>query len=195
MDVRDLAPALIAFSDLIRQISDVIGSEHNIKVMLNADSIRRGSFDITFLLDINILEQAKLFMSGAEESGLKDLMEVLGWGGTATAGVFSLIKRIRGRKITGITSESDEQATVHLSDEESLIIKQKLLNVYLNVDCRKSIEKIVAPVSQEGIDSFEIRDANDKDNEKPIERIEKQSLSISKLPKLLLSPMKNATNQ
>jgi hypothetical protein len=87
MDVRDLAPALIAFSDLIRQISDVIGSEHNIKVMLNADSIRRGSFDITFLLDINILEQAKLFMSGAEESGLKDLMEVLGWGGTATAGV------------------------------------------------------------------------------------------------------------
>ncbi|WP_156804645.1 hypothetical protein [Selenomonas sp. F0473] len=52
----------------------------------------------------------------------------------------------------------------------------------MNVDCRKSIEKIVAPVSQEGIDSFEIRDANDKDNEKPIERIEKAELVNFKAP-------------
>jgi hypothetical protein len=185
MDVRDLAPALIAFSDLVRQIGDVIGSEHSIKVMLNADSIRRGSFDITFLLDVNILEQAKLFMSGAEESGLKAFMELLGWtslAGGVGMGIFSLIKKVRGRRITAITHENDKTSTLHFTDNTTITVINNLLNVYLNVDCRKSVEKIVAPLARSGIDSFEIRDANDSANKTPLERIGKEELANFKAP-------------
>ena len=50
MDVRDLAPALIAFADLVESVNNVLKGEQKIKVMLNQDSLQRGSFDITFIL-------------------------------------------------------------------------------------------------------------------------------------------------
>ena len=70
MDVRELAPALIAFADLVKYASRAINLDKNIKVMLNQDSLKKGSFDITFLLDTSLLDQAKLFMQGAADTGL-----------------------------------------------------------------------------------------------------------------------------
>lgn len=52
MEIRELVPALLAFSDLIENANRVLGGDRKIKVMLNQDSLKRGSFDITFLLDI-----------------------------------------------------------------------------------------------------------------------------------------------
>ena len=57
MDVRDLAPALIAFADLVESVNNVLDGEQSIKVMLNQDSLQRGSFDITFILNMGILDQ------------------------------------------------------------------------------------------------------------------------------------------
>ena len=102
MAARELAPALIAFAEFVSNAGKAIGCEQNIKVMLNQDSLNKGSFDITFILNMSILEQAKLFVEGSKSTGLDDLMAILGYvantGGTAVVvkSIFDLISTIIG---------------------------------------------------------------------------------------------------
>ena len=184
MDVRDLAPALLAFADLVKNASRAIGLNKNVKVMLNQDSLKKGSFDITFLLDINLLEQAKLFVQGAEEIGLRDLMDILGWGttiGSITGGVFGIIKYIKGRPIKGIKHLTKADAQITLSDGTTMELTENALKVLLDYECRKSIERVIEPVQKPGIDRFEIRDPN-VSGKTAIEIIDKESVEAFKTP-------------
>lgn len=80
MSVRELAPALLAFAHLVENSYRAIGGKDSVKVLLNQDSLRKGSFDITFLLNLDLLQQVKLFVASSKDVGLDDLMTVLGWG-------------------------------------------------------------------------------------------------------------------
>ena len=62
MDVRGLAPALIAFADLVKYASRAINLDKNIKVMLNQDSLKKGSF--YFLAGYEPLGTSKAFHAG-----------------------------------------------------------------------------------------------------------------------------------
>ncbi len=183
MDVRDLAPALIAFADLVDNANRVIGGKNKIRVYLNGDSINKGSFDITYLLDGGLLQQAKLFVGLAEENGLAELMTILGWGETVTKcsaaiyGIFTLVKKVRGRKLSGIRHLEDETAEIRLSDGEKVTTSENTLKVFLDVNCRINLEKVIEPVKQDGIDSFELRDPDHANDKQPLEIITKNETS------------------
>ena len=177
MDVRSLAPALIAFADLVDNANRVIGGENRIRVLLNEDSIQKGSFDITFLFETGLMQQARLFVGLAEQTGLAALMEVLGWGVTGVTvvgGIFSLIKHVRSRKLSGIRQIENNKAEISLEDGEKIITTENTLKVFLDVNCRVSIEKIIEPVTKEGIDSFELRDPDNVKDKQPLEIVTKK---------------------
>nr|DAU13126.1 MAG TPA: hypothetical protein [Caudoviricetes sp.] len=187
MDVRDLAPALIAFADLVESVNHVLEGEQQIKVLLNQDSLQRGSFDITFILNMGILDQVSLFVSDAKENGLDDLMTVLGWGenakwvgGVILGGVFSLLKYIGKRKIREVEEKDDQRAEIVLDDGERVITTKNAANVIINVNCRLNIEKVVQPLIQSGIDAFELRDPNKREDKNPIETIAKKEVEYFK---------------
>ena len=184
MDVRDLAPSLLAFADLVNDVNKAIGGEQKIQVLLNQDSLQRGSFDITTILQCSILEQAKLFMSMADENGLTAVMDILGWGaqGAGTAGgIFSLIKWIRGRKIKDAESK-ENKFILHLDEGEVIVTTNNIMKVYLNADCRRSIEKVLTPLHSEGIESFELRNPDCPQNKEAIESIAKADAHYFKAP-------------
>ncbi|MFR5492946.1 hypothetical protein [Dialister invisus] len=187
MDVRDLAPSLIAFADLVENVNHVIGGEKEIKVLVNQDSIKKGSFDITFLLNTNILEEAAVLVGMAQQNGLADLLTILGWAqsmGSAgvITGIFPLIKRIGYRTIDGIKKIKDKKAEITLSDGDKITTKQNTVNVLLNVDCRVSIEKIIQPVKKNaGIDGFELRNP-DEQGKDAIERVTKSEATMFDAP-------------
>ncbi|MBR4909387.1 MAG: hypothetical protein IKZ43_10295 [Acidaminococcaceae bacterium] len=177
MDVRSLAPALIAFADLVDNVNRVIGGENRIRVLLNEDSIQKGSFDITFLLETGLMQQAKLFVGLVEQTGLAALMEVLGWGvtgATVVGGIFTLIKHVRSRKLSGIQRIENNKSEISLEDGEKIITTENTLKVFLDVNCRVSIEKIIEPVTKEGIDSFELRDPDNVKDKQPLEIVTKK---------------------
>ena len=48
--LNDLAPALLAFAELVKRANVLVGNTQPVRLMLNADSIKRGSFDVTLEL-------------------------------------------------------------------------------------------------------------------------------------------------
>lgn len=185
MDVRELAPALLAVSDLVGNAHRALGGKQKIRVLLNQDSIRQGSFDLMLILDMNILEQAQMLVGFGEETGLSELMMVLGWG-TVTfevgKGVFWLIKTIGNRIIKAIKHNSDKTVELMLDDNEKLCVSEQTLKVYLDVECRISIERIIKPLQEKGIDSFEIRNPEKPEDKEPLVRVEKEEVLFFAAP-------------
>lgn len=183
MEVTDLAPALLALGNLIKRTNTVIGNKQAVRVLLKADDIRRGSFDITLLLDYNLLEEAKLFMGLAEDTGLKDLMDVLGMGITAKESIFWLIKLIGFKKIRKAEKQADHVKII-LEDNRIITVTQNVYNVFMDFEARTLIEKVVAPVKKEGIQGFEIRNPDDYNDSKPTVSVDKGSVACFAAPAL-----------
>lgn len=185
MSVRDLAPALLAFAHLVENSYRAIGGKDSVKVLLNQDSLRKGSFDITFLLNLDLLQQVKLFVASSRDVGLDDLMTVLGWGatiGSAGKGIFWLIQKIRGRRIQSITSDEEDKTKITMEDGEIIETTKGTIKVFLDVDCRVSLEEVMKPLQENGIESVELRNPDDTEDKAPLVRIPKEDAAIFKAP-------------
>ena len=187
MDINTLAPALMSLGQLIASANMAIGGENKIRVLMNHDSINQGSFDITLLLDVSFAEQMKLLVGAAQNSGIADLMNVLGWGGTAggiCSGIFQLIQMVKGRDIKNVSTKSDNIVEIHLSDNETILTTSNTLKVYMDIDSRKYVEGVIKPIQYEGISNFEIRDPKNLNNKDAYVSINKKEVAYFKAPSL-----------
>lgn len=157
MDINDLAPALLAFAELVKRANVLVGNTQPVRLMLNADSIKRGSFDVTLELIYSGLDQIKLLMGAAEDIGLKALSDALGIGATIKDGVFWLIQAIGNKKILNVSETDDNKVSITLNDNAKIIVNQNTYNVFMDHEARSSITKVIEPVKKEGIEGFEIR--------------------------------------
>ncbi len=192
MDVRDLAPALLAFADLVNKANTIIGGEHAVKVLLNQDSIQKGSFDVTMLLDMNVLDQARLLVGVANDNGLSELLTVLGWGETVVgatvpvvAGIFQLVQAMAGSEPTCIQHRDDGYVGITLANNTVIVTGESTLNLYLNVDARKDLEQVTKPVDGNKINSFELRNPDKPDVREAIVSITSKDLPSFKSPDIV----------
>lgn len=132
MDVRDLAPALLAIGQLFDAANAIINRDAaQIKVEVRATS--RGSFEIDFQLVQTLTRQLVGLLSGDEITAAIHLKElVVGTVILGTAGCVSLItliKKLRGRKPDKLEKLDAEHVRVTI-DGESMIVPLKLLRLY-----------------------------------------------------------------
>lgn len=184
MDINDLAPALLAFADLVKRANVLVGNTQPVRLMLNADSIKRGSFDVTLELIYSGLDQIKLLMGAAEDIGLKALSDALGIGATIKEGVFWLIQAIGNKKILNVSETDDNKVAINLNDNSKIIINQNTYNVFMDHEARSSITKVMEPVKKEGIEGFEIRNPYNYKDKKPSFKVVKDDLQLYETPEL-----------
>lgn len=184
MDINDLAPALLAFAELVKRANVLVGNTQPVKLMLNADSIKRGSFDVTLELIYSGLDQIKLLMGTAEDIGLKALTDALGIGVTIKEGVFWLIKAIGCRKIIGVSETDDNKISITLNDNAKIIVNQNTYNVFMDHEARSSITKVMEPMKKDGIEGFEIRNPKNYEDKKPSFQVVKDDLELYETPEL-----------
>jgi len=158
MDVRDLAPALVAFADLFTAVNrEVNGDAADVRVQVNA-SFKAGSFGIDLVATQHLLSQLKDIFSSTGASAISNAGGILGLiGMTASAGIglIQLLRSLKGRKPVRIEQQGDI-ARVWITQTETLEVERDVIRLYRSSVVRTSLEKVVSPLEREGIDDFGI---------------------------------------
>lgn len=174
MDVSVLGPALMALGTLVNEANKIINNDNStIAVKVNAD-FQKGSFEIQLDVIRTLADQLQSLFTN--HISVEQLLEYLGLGATVQSivggpSVIDVIKWVKKRKIDKAIKNDDRTATLVIQDE-SVTVNIDVLNIYMSVPVRESLNAMVAPTKRSGIDSFEVR--NGKDYKSPTQVISKE---------------------
>lgn len=159
MDVRELAPALIALSNLLERSNRIAfpnGPEVRVSVK---GSFKGGSFGVDLIAIQDIAQQIIDLFAGKEATAVANLLAVLGaigLIGTGSGSLVALIKWLRGRKPTTISFEGDKTIFELVDDEniEKFEVNPLAGKLYQSRVVRQSLASVIKPLERDGIDLF-----------------------------------------
>lgn len=169
MDVRDLAPALLAFGAFIEACNrELNGESASVSVRVRSD-FKGHSFAIDFDLVQTLLEQAKTLFGANRLTSPEAII-------SAAIGAITLLKLLKGRKPTGTTIEIDRVRISVDGDYEEVEATKESVRIIRNRSARRALEAFLKPVEKEGIDHVDITHSSGH------ERITKQDVPYLKAP-------------
>ena len=163
IDVKDLAPSLMALGELIQAANaEINGEQARIAVKLQAT--KKGSFEVNMTLVQSFGAQALLLIDSlaGHKDGIaaaKDLADIIFKVGTGTAavggGFFALIKWLRGRKPDKVEAKGGDTYirigdTYFVTDTQAVALAE-------NLQVREQARNLVAVLSTDGIDQISTR--------------------------------------
>jgi len=154
IDARDLAPALLAFADLVDEAAPLIDPNlPRISVRVRPD-FQKGSFEVHLEL-ANLYAKFVSLFSGPDAQAWSSFFQIIGLSGVA--GVFQLAKHSKGRKPTKVTIERKETVTITFEGDDPITVDNRVWQLFQNIRARKAIEKIMSPLIERGFNLFKIR--------------------------------------
>lgn len=160
IDVRELAPALLAFGDVVEQANATLNQGRaSVSLRVNA-SFKSGCFGIDFSLVQSLISQmAGLFKDPAVVSA-KEVTQSLGFvyaqGAAAAGGVLYVIKWLRNRPIKRVVLLDNGRARIEL-DDDRLETEQRTIALLRNFKLRQALEAaVVKPLERDGFESVAI---------------------------------------
>lgn len=183
MDIKDLAPALLALGELFDDANKLLNGE-KVKVAVNIKATSPGSLNIDFSLVQDILDQARnLFGSDGATAivNAKELLGLLFLGcGGGGIGLFKLISWIRGRKIKSVTKIEDGKFKIEVEDGEIKITNEREIKLFSSISIRKRVEAIVKPLKNEGVEKIKFIGAQDH----KVSEVNKEQVDYFEAPKI-----------
>lgn len=157
IDARDLAPALIAFAELVDQSAPIVDESFPHLTVRVRSGFEKGSFEI-FLEVATLYDKFINLFTSPDLQALAMLLAILGINGAP--GLFQLIQKSKGRKpksITNITIEGNNHTIIIFGDDEKITVEEKVWKLFQNIDIRRTVEKILSPLNEKGFDLFKIK--------------------------------------
>lgn len=163
MDVAQLAPSLLALSDLVKDANRLAnGDRAAIRVLVNADLAQR-CFELNVELVQTIWETVKLLIADDRVRSAKEIAEWLGLIGGPTVGLFVLIRRLKGKKAQSVAvlrvGEGDNLIEIRIEGEaDPIVVSEAVYTLYANTKTRQKAIAVLNPLRTEGYDTLEFRE-------------------------------------
>lgn len=151
MEVRELAPALLAFAELFRDGNAILHPDDP-PVSLHVQATERGSFDVYLVLVQEGVERVVDFFTSDGADALVNLKEyVVGAG----VGLFWLIKQVRARKVIGAAPSGEAGSIVLvLDDGTTFTVAAPVYELYRRPTVRRHARQVVGPLNRPGINEL-----------------------------------------
>lgn len=156
MDVRELAPALLAAGDLLDAATRALhGDRVRARTEVHA-SFRTGSFGIDFALAADWVRAVRDLFAGESATASANALAILGALGLLArqgrVGLLQLLGRLRGRRIQHV--DMGQRSARLYVDKDIIEVELAVLTLLRDVQVRQALEKLLEPLGRDGIDSF-----------------------------------------
>lgn len=156
IEVRDLAPALLALGDVFQAASDVLNGDR-VRTAVRVKATEAACFEIDLSVAQTIKDTVSSLLKLASEnkdgiSAAKDLADlILKSTAIAGGGLFALLKFMKGKKPDKIEQRAGD-VHVHVGDNV-FVTNQKTIALAENVTVREGAKKFASVLKNAGIES------------------------------------------
>lgn len=154
MPVRELAPALFALGELFTEASQLAHPDRE-PASLNIKATKGGSFVVDLAIHSpDTWDQILNLFDGHVVDALSNLLSIVLGGGTVTSGLFVLIRKLNGRRISD--REDLDSGIVRLTLDDGTVIEAppEALALFGRESARANAKKVVEPLQNPGVDSL-----------------------------------------